>query len=1201
MKVKRLELQGFKSFKDRTVIHFDDGVTGIVGPNGCGKSNIVDSFFWVMGEQSTKHLRGSTSLDLIFSGSQKYAPGGLAEVTMVLDTEAPKESELEGQSLRDLPAHMRYQEISITRRLYRDGETEYLINGQTCRLKDIHELFMDTGAGPKAYSIIEQGQISKIVASKPEDRRVLVEEAAGITKFKARKKESLRKIEATQANLARVNDIVTEIERQLASLERQATKARQYKKYKEELKENELLVGRKRLFTLKTRMANLGGRIDGLSTDETARRNELAGAELRIESLKIEESEATRQADDSLTALQTLQRELSSLQTTLELHKRSIQEAHSASESLEGEKQALEERIATVRESTALLNDESAQLKGVFENADGILRDHQNRLDEARAQADTLGKALEAEKHEMMAAFTRQNEISNQVHGLEARVDALSVRLNQLASRISDRELDEEVLKEKETSARDAFETNRVRRDDVNTRLTAVRERVTSLDAELKELRVNEGAARRERTEIESRVKALQQLVDNHEGLAADVRKILADPSFSQGLSGAFADHLEAHPGYEYALESALRDFLEAIFVEDATRAQDILGRLKDENLGRATFWSLDMVRAKAAACAEQASRFDAAGLPGTALSDVIRLSHPAAEQILPLFRRYRVVDELSEAMAASQATAVLDAVFVTRSGDVVDALGRVSGGSTKALAGGILARKAELTQLSERLIAVVANHDALEARLTQVEQELHAGRQEQETLSSESRELEIVTKSAEKDLSAFSIQLEQLRKELLSEREERSSADEERRGLWEKLDAIRQELNAFEAASKARQSGIDEKTAAFNKAMETCAELQAGLIQLKVDFTSAQEKHRFAQEKLANLDREYKSTSARLDEVKRIMGLKHDEKDNLQAELMELEEKLQGQLDRVQSCEERLRSHKDTLERSRAQLSETMNAQRVALKAVEEASAELGRCRLEHERAGIEFQAMLTALFERYGLEESSIAHDPAFDDISEEDEKRMLEEVEHLREKIRRMGEVNVMAVEEYDEQKKRHDFLSVQRDDLLKSIRDLELAIERINKTSQERFARAFDEINKRFTQIFPLVFGGGSARLELTNPEDINETGVEIFAEPPGKKMGSIQLMSGGEKALTAVALIFSIFLIKPSPFCVLDEVDAPLDDHNVGKFNMLLQEMAARTQFIIITHNKRTMELNNKLYGVTMEEPGVSKMVSIEVR
>jgi chromosome segregation protein len=458
MRVKRLEIHGFKSFKDKTVIHFDDGVTGIVGPNGCGKSNIVDAFFWVMGEQSNKHMRASESLDLIFNGSEKYTPLSMAEVTMVLATGASKDEMPDGASVRDLPAHLKYEEISVTRRLYRDATSEYLINGQTCRLKDIHELFMDTGAGPKAYSIIEQGQISKIVASKPEDRRTLIEEAAGIVKFKARKKESLRKIEATQQNLLRINDIIAEIERQLSFLERQASKARQYKKYKDELFGKEVLVSRKKLFGIKVKGAEIATRLQELEIDEVETRSQLQAAELRIENLKIQMTEAQRLAEDAQSALQNLQREFSQDDTKMQLTRNKIEDLENSSFTLEDELTELTGAIEGMSAEKTQIEQEAEELKKLFENTDSILKEQQLKLDEAKTRSEEMGRVLEQDKRDLMSALTRRSDISNQVHAYEGKVDTLSIQINTLGARIKDRTMDHEILSEKHGVAKEAFD-----------------------------------------------------------------------------------------------------------------------------------------------------------------------------------------------------------------------------------------------------------------------------------------------------------------------------------------------------------------------------------------------------------------------------------------------------------------------------------------------------------------------------------------------------------------------------------------------------------------------------------------------------------------------------------------------------------------------------------------------------------------------
>jgi chromosome segregation protein len=590
MRVKRLEIQGFKSFKDKTVIHFDDGVTGIVGPNGCGKSNIVDAFFWVMGEQSVKHMRADGQLDLIFNGSEKYSPLGMAEVTLILTTGASASTIPDGASVRDLPPHLRYEEISVTRRLYRDGESEFFINGQLCRLKDIHELFMDTGAGPKAYSIIEQGAISKIVASKPEDRRTIIEEAAGITKFKARKKESLRKIEATQQNLLRINDIVSEIERQLASLERQASKARQYKKYREELQSKELLVGRKKLFVLQNNVNNARDRVQELEGTEAETRAALQTAELQIETLKLQLTEAQQAAEDLQNSLQMLQREISQTDTRVQLHKRQIHELENSNQTLDEENSELTERIERLSAEKLVLEEESAKLSDLFANADGILKEHQSRLDEAKAKSDELGRAVEQKKRELMSKLNRQTEISNQVHGFEARVDSLSVQINTITDRVKDRELEAEILLEKLETARSLHENSSGEMAIASEQASALKSEIVTLDEELRSVRAQEASASQEAAKTESRHKALQQLVDSYEGLQSNVKNILKESDLSAALDGILADKVEAHPGFEYALETVLRDYLENFFVKNSTEAAALLGSLKERNLGRASF-----------------------------------------------------------------------------------------------------------------------------------------------------------------------------------------------------------------------------------------------------------------------------------------------------------------------------------------------------------------------------------------------------------------------------------------------------------------------------------------------------------------------------------------------------------------------------------------------------------------------------------
>ncbi len=1214
MKVKRLELQGFKSFKDKTVIHFDDGVTGIVGPNGCGKSNIVDSFFWVMGEQSAKHLRGTQSSDLIFSGSEKFSPASLAEVTMVLSTGAPKDVTTDPEvSVRDLPTHMRYQEISVTRRLYRSGDSEYLINGQTCRLRDVHELFMDTGAGPKAYSIIEQGQISRIVASKAEDRRVLIEEAAGITKFKARKKESQRKIEATQQNLERISDVIMEIDRQLSSLERQAAKARQYKKLKEELKDKELLLGRKRLYDLKNSLESLNSEISLLSGQETEKRAQLNQIEVDSEGLKLRTVQLQQEADDLLLSVQTTQKEVSSRQTKIELHKRSVQELHDHSQNLEQEIQGLNAHVLEVQTELSQVEADSTDSRTFYETAEHQLKEKQADLDVFRKQVDEASLQIDQRKRELMGRLSKQTELSNQVHGYEARVDALSVQINQIGSRYSDKSTDLELCEERTVSGEAAYLETSEHLTEVKNNVDLLRSTVGELSEKSKTLHHQEQDTRQKLVRVESQHATLTKLLENHEGVQTGVRDLLKDDQFREILGGVVADVLEAHPGYEFALEAALKDLLDTLFVRDLQGAQTILHFLKEKNLGRVSLWCRDLLAQgfyqgkvqdlkTLLGSSELSAQMAENGLKR--LSDVVRVNHTDSESILALLNRFLVVDTtapLLETLSTVKSDALAGYIIVSREGDLIDAFGRIQGGGAKALESGLFARKSEHAKLTQELEVLTQQLDRIVIEMQQVDEELELKRSDLEIQSEDLRETQLRERTQERDLASLKSQLQSLRLEVDRLEQEKVALESDRTSLWEKLDSIREELIGLEGAARSEQDAIDQQVQVHRTQVEDLAHRQTSLVQLRVDFAAAQEKYRYAKERTSQLERDLRTSKQKHEDAQRSMNRKLDEKDTLQQELLVLEESMEDFVQKAQEQEDEFRERREVLEQARHQLSGFLDAQRVLLRSVEEVSSKLSASKLKSEKFSLEFQSLLQTLFERYGFEESHIAFDEVFEDLNDKIVSQWTSDLDQLREKLRKIGEVNITAVEEYDEQKKRHEFLISQRDDLLRSIQDLEKAIERINKTSEDRFFRAFEEINKRFEQIFPLVFGGGMAKLSMTNPEDLAETGIDIVAQPPGKKMGSIQLMSGGEKALTAVALIFSIFLIKPSPFCVLDEVDAPLDDHNVGKFNMLLKEMSERSQFIIITHNKRTMELNDKLYGVTMEDAGVSKMVGIQLQ
>ncbi len=1219
MKVKRLEIQGFKSFKDKTVIHFDHSITGIVGPNGCGKSNIVDAFFWVMGEQSYKHMRGAGSSDLIFNGSTKYQPLGLAEATLVLETDVvDTENAPAGASVRNLPPHLRAKEVAVTRRVYRSGEGEYFINGQPARLKDIQELFMDTGIGAKGYSVIEQGQIGKIVNSKPEERRLLIEEAAGIAKYKARKKESLRKLESAQANLARLTDIIQVMEKGLSSLERQAQKARQYKKYKEELLAKEMTWGRRKRMLLQARLETVKSDRARLEQEVVGLRAEISSAEATAETGRITEQTDAKQAEELTAVINHLSQELTRQQSQLELS-RSRQEDLSRQETqLTTEKEDLAPQIQAEEERVVGQEMEATAAKVAFDAAAASAHEASSRASEARGHMQALRQQHHATNQKLLAGFQEASQITAKDASLDGRIESALTQEARIRSEMAE-------IEHLVSEARALFEQHSEEHSVVSTQRAALAEdRRTQADAcqteerMLKERERARDEQMRKLAKDRSRLQSLEELEAAYEGYAGGPKAALDwARSSGQGELRAVASLLDVQPGFEGTLELWLESHLQDLVASEEGVAVEALAHLRATKKGRATLRVAGAPVAAVASFEEVKAVLEAQGL--RVLSDLQSMVRPSAqatgrtrEMLDSLLANTCVVEEFGGAVPRLP----LGWSLISRDGFALRGDGELRGGTVTegANAASLLGRK----RLIEDLQIQVANG---ETELTDLEEVIAANRATLEVkraglslLQTQLQELEVKWASLERDLRSAERSCSDLERragrfqEDLAQNENAVRiAREEKDRLADRLQWILSERDTFEREVKSCEEKIHHDEA-------TLAGIEQELQTVRVQEASARERSN-------SISREFDAVRRLLDSRKRRLA-------ELETRLIQITEERALRSGGEPEIEERIGDlHRETAERREAlsqvrdRLQETANLVSDFGSRLKElrhradgTATQSNRAVIEVEKLSSELGFLIQNLEEKYGVgcldatdvvpEQGEMDAPVVSQEMTADEELLLNEEVERLRERIRRLGEINVNAIEEFETESKGYENLVSQKRDLDHSIQNLQDAITHINKTSEERFKRAFDAIAERFERLFPIIFGGGQAKLSLVYPEgssDILEAGVDILAQPPGKKIVNIGVLSGGEKALTAVSLIFAIFMVKPSPFCVLDEVDAPLDDANIGKFNALLREMSSKSQFIIITHNKKTMELNDTLYGVTMEEPGVSKMVSIELQ
>ncbi len=1185
MRIRRLELTGFKSFMDRTVIAFDDGVTAIVGPNGCGKSNVADAIRWVLGEQSPRQLRGRSMEDVIFSGSESKPPLGFAEVTLTLENDRPSEL---------APQYQGFSELTVGRRLFRTGESDYLVNKVPVRLLDVQDIFLGSGVGRTAYSIVEQGRIGQIVSARPEDRRSILEEAAGVTRYKRRREAAERKLEATQQNLLRVADLASEIGKQLDGLNRQARKAERYKALRSRIRELELRLASARFLELTARRRAAEDLHGAARAEEAEVAARLAAAEAAVE---IDRA-ALAEAEQRLHALEGQERELQGAarvcEVSLEASGRELAQIADRSRS-----QAAEvERLKAQAESLAAERAEASRERDGLERLGGAdsarLAAAEQALRDLEREEAALRAEAESARREAGEALGRAAEARSGLSQVERRRIDLEGRLSRLRS-------EEEELAGHGTSldgSRAAHAERLGRTRQLKLRLEEQRgaqeELLERTRAEFIQNEARLITLREELSDRRARLRSLAELMRNYEGYGRGVRSLMTrdgpgDPR-GRGIFGLVADVVSASPEYENAIEAVLGERLQYVIVESHARGVEAIDWLKSAAEGRASLIPLSRLRP-----AEPAAEPDRSH-PGVIAPclEVVRYDPSYEAVVRLLLGGALVVRDLPSALELWQGGG-RGCTLVTLDGEVLDPSGVVTGGPLEGEGHGALQRRRELGELEQTVRSFEAElalaqerHRALQSRLLQLEAALKA-------LERDGREKELALVGQEKELLRVGEELERVAARL-------RRLEAERAQLEEAIAAVAREEEEHRAAgatAEAERSRAEERAGEAVSRLEAVRRraeaLAAERTNLKVKVAAEAERR----ESLAASLRRMGEALAEVEERRAALFASISEANARAADLEARSGETRAELERARAELGRLgeelgagrAGRDDAAARLRGREVEARDLRRRA-EAVAQALAEAALTAREHalelthleEQTRERCQADLPSEVSRFHLDPP-----PAGEDRSR---------LEELKAQAERMGAINLTAIEEYDELARRHRFLTGQKADLEASVADLRKAVVKINRASRERFRETFDRVNEKFQEVFPRLFSGGRAGLVLTQDADgePDEGGVEIFAQPPGKKLQNVNLLSGGEKALTAVALVFAIFLIRPAPFCLLDEVDAPLDDANVGRYNELVREMSKASQFILITHNKRTMEVVDALYGVTMEEPGVSKLV-----
>ncbi len=1192
MKITKVEICGFKSFVDRTVVHIDHDVTAIVGPNGCGKSNIVDAIRWTMGEQSARNLRGKSMDDVIFNGSESRGPHGFAEVTLTFDNAdglAP-------------PEYRDYAEIAVTRRLDRQGNSDYYINKAAVRLMDVTELFLGTGVGTKAYSIIEQGRIGYIVSSKPEDRRHLIEEAAGITKFKAKKKAAERKIEGTRANLLRIGDIVAEIEKSLGSLKRQAQKAERYKAYRTEIRDLELHVASHRFLELTVtrrvvddELGTGSGTLEGHRAALRVREAELDTERLAVrtaETAAERANEAAHALDQSVRTLEgriaQSQERLAGLRESERLSEREIDDQAERRAVLGAERDLL---LSTLAELESVEKSEQAELEretGILEARRVAASDAEATVSASRANLSSAEQRIARADAVLKGFERRRDDAKNRLEKLRAERETLEGQLVELVQ--VGQELDARLLELRSSKE-----------------MTADRKR--ELEDELKDLRVqiqeserNVDRLRGELAERRSRLRSLEEIQRRFEGVGAGVRSVMTklgtndDERQKKGVLGLVADRLECPEPLTNALAGALGDRLQHVVVRDLEAGLAVLSFLEEGDRGRATVIPQRPRRVVGPLPAiESADGTPEEGVLGW-MADLVRSEESDEWLVRYLLSDVLVVRDL--AVARRLFDRGVQATLVTERGEVLGHGGALTGGRGEQASAHMISVKREVRDLHHVVARLDGEMNTALARHGELRNGIASRQAALDSARNEAHDAEIAIVKADKDhkravddlartrdrTEKVALEADTLAEALVLAAGEETEATAEIEGATASASEARGALEASSEIFAERKSLVDEQSTRVSD--------------VRVRAAQARQRAEGDRQALDRLDRSIAELGERELRLRGDLERGARQQGETIGQLALFREEQSSAVEGAMRAHEALSLARALYDEAKQLLASREGDLRELRQKIDEGQRRVSDLTIELRELEMALSHLLQSTEERHRVDVRRVLGDFHMRDLPDEATKERIEELLRL---VERMGEINLTAIDEFAEQEKRHIYLDGQKTDLEEALLQLDRAIKQMNRESKRMFKETFESVNERFKQVFPRLFGGGRAELLLTNPEDLLESGVEIVAQPPGKKLGAIELMSGGEKALTAVSLIFAMFQHRPSPFCLLDEVDAPLDEANVGRFCDAIRSMTKHSQFIVITHSKRTMLMADVLYGVTMETPGVSKLVSVELK
>lgn len=1179
MYLKSIEIHGFKSFANKINFEFHNGITGIVGPNGSGKSNVADAVRWVLGEQKTKQLRSSKMEDVIFAGTENRKPMGYAYVAITFDN-------------ADHKLNIDYNEVTVSRRLFRSGESEYMINGTQVRLKDINEMFYDTGIGKEGYSIIGQGQIDKILSGKPEERRELFDEAAGIVKFKRRKNDAMRKLDVQNQNLVRVSDILGELERQVIPLEKQCEKAKKYLVLKEDLKVNDVNMFLIEFDEIKNRLVQIDEKIKIASAD-------MQNATGEFEKIKADYTK--------------LEQILEEINNSIETKKATLNETILSIEKFEGQINVIKEQINSAKNNESYINQridsihtEIQQQQSELEKAENEKSENEKKLSEViTSQTDINGDIakkgqelsdleaeIESNKSEIIELLNAKALIKTKIQRCDTLLEQINIRKSQLNQKLiafqSQKDGQENVIKQLEGQLEES--ENDI--ENITVTLNQYKNDLADKRVENSTLTKNLSENQEKFHKLKSNLEALKNITERYEGYGNSIKKVMELKERKKGIIGVVADIVKVEKKYEVAIETALGGNIQNIVTDTETTAKETIEYLKKNKFGRATFLPLSSMSNKTNFNAPDA--LEEKGVLGLA-SELVEIKKEYEGVAKYLLGRVMVVDTIDHAIAIERKYRYTVRI-VTLEGEYLNVGGSISGGAFKN-SSNLLGRRREIEEIEKKLVSLKEEKTALDKALVDNRSEMSLISEEINKISKGLQEQLLIKNTIEINLKQARDKKDNIVQEYEGYTKENDDITLEIEDINQNSSKLSEELTGTEDRSGFLEKEVVEKTKKLSMIKEELLEKNSVLEEINIEIANFKQKHEFIVEKIQNASKVIESFSKELEEIKN-NSKENDSEILSRAEAIEkLTKETEKNRKLIQILEKEIENAKKEKENQSREHKEFFEKREALSERISVLDKEVYRLSSQKEALEEKSENKEAYMWNEYEITYRKAAEmkNPEFNDKS-----AIRENIANIRKEMKSLGDVNINAIEEFKEVNERYQFMKSQHDDLMEAKENLLKIIDELEVGMRKQFKEKFEEIKIEFDKVFKELFGGGKGTIELTEAEDILEAGIQIISQPPGKKLQNMMQLSGGEKALTAISLLFAIQNLKPSPFCLLDEIEAALDGSNVVRFAEYLHKLTKNTQFIVITHRRGTMNCADRLYGITMQEKGISALVSVDL-